>query len=335
MIKFFRSIRKKLISENSSVITNTNYIKYAIGEIFLVVIGILIALSINNWNINKVKEREAYNQLLEVQNEILHNILEFDDKGNYYFEKLRDIRRVLSDTLVIEDYQQNKNLSIIMSSYYYVETQNEAFNKLIENADNLPDRYKPLILEIKKLYNLSGFEMSFKELINLSNQHFVDTKDFSESRYRNDFDDYHHFLFTNKGYRNSLARFSFTLDDVAPALVRKKYAAIELYKQMIAMGFPDKDLSKIEKMYIDINPKIAQPFIGRYTNTKDTLIISYLNKDLVIVEKESNDNLKLIIRDTSTLCVLGAYLEFNKDKSMFYLLMLDQNPHYKRIPENK
>ncbi|BAO56773.1 DUF6090 family protein [Nonlabens marinus] len=49
MIKFFRTIRKNLI-EQSKV---RNYFFYAIGEIFLVVIGILIALQINNWNEEK------------------------------------------------------------------------------------------------------------------------------------------------------------------------------------------------------------------------------------------------------------------------------------------
>jgi len=47
MIKFFRHIRKSLIMEQNKT---GKYLKYAIGEIFLVVIGILIALSINNWN---------------------------------------------------------------------------------------------------------------------------------------------------------------------------------------------------------------------------------------------------------------------------------------------
>ena len=46
MIKFFRKIRQNLIMENKT----GKYFKYAIGEIFLVVIGILIALQINNWN---------------------------------------------------------------------------------------------------------------------------------------------------------------------------------------------------------------------------------------------------------------------------------------------
>ena len=49
MIKFFRKIRQNLLSEGKT----GKYFKYAIGEIILVVIGILIALSINNWNENK------------------------------------------------------------------------------------------------------------------------------------------------------------------------------------------------------------------------------------------------------------------------------------------
>ena len=49
MINFFRRIRKKLADDNKPL----KYTRYAIGEIVLVVIGILIALSINNWNENR------------------------------------------------------------------------------------------------------------------------------------------------------------------------------------------------------------------------------------------------------------------------------------------
>ncbi|MDT0557836.1 DUF6090 family protein [Ichthyenterobacterium sp. W332] len=52
MIKFFRHIRKSLIEKNQM----GKYFKYAIGEILLVVIGILIALQINNWNEKRKKE---------------------------------------------------------------------------------------------------------------------------------------------------------------------------------------------------------------------------------------------------------------------------------------
>jgi len=64
MIKFFRKIRQKLLSENKF----SKYLLYAIGEIILVVIGILIALQINNWNTNRnnrIQEQEILQQLKE------------------------------------------------------------------------------------------------------------------------------------------------------------------------------------------------------------------------------------------------------------------------------
>ena len=60
MIKFFRRIRQKLHSENKL----SKYLLYAIGEIVLVVIGILIALAINNWNQQK-KEAAFDTEILQ------------------------------------------------------------------------------------------------------------------------------------------------------------------------------------------------------------------------------------------------------------------------------
>ena len=54
MIKFFRKIRQTSLMENKT----GKYLKYAIGEIVLVVIGILIAIQINNWNQNKIIQKE-------------------------------------------------------------------------------------------------------------------------------------------------------------------------------------------------------------------------------------------------------------------------------------
>lgn len=69
MIKFFRHIRKSLLMENKT----RKYFKYAIGEIGLVVIGILIALSINNWNEN-VKNKERKKEMLkEIYHEFVTN----------------------------------------------------------------------------------------------------------------------------------------------------------------------------------------------------------------------------------------------------------------------
>ncbi|MBT8395286.1 MAG: hypothetical protein KJN66_10610 [Bacteroidia bacterium] len=64
MIKFFRKTRQKMLTENKF----RKYLTYAVGEIILVVIGILIALSINNWNENrknKLAESNYYCRILE------------------------------------------------------------------------------------------------------------------------------------------------------------------------------------------------------------------------------------------------------------------------------
>lgn len=76
MIKFFRHIRQNLLMEKNktgkTALPAGRYLKYAIGEIVLVVIGILIALSINNWN-----EQNKINKSIHSHLEILkQNLLE-------------------------------------------------------------------------------------------------------------------------------------------------------------------------------------------------------------------------------------------------------------------
>ena len=75
MFKFFRKIRKKLIDEGKL----KHYLIYSIGEIILVVIGILIALQINNWNIEKQEQRKEYEFLLSLERELDNNIKNLEE----------------------------------------------------------------------------------------------------------------------------------------------------------------------------------------------------------------------------------------------------------------
>ena len=74
MINFFRHIRKSLLMENKT----GKYLKYAIGEIVLVVIGILIALSINNWNENRKNTVKETHLLISFKKDIEENIIELE-----------------------------------------------------------------------------------------------------------------------------------------------------------------------------------------------------------------------------------------------------------------
>jgi hypothetical protein len=81
MIKFFRKIRYELMIKNKTgkpALPAGRYFKYAIGEIILVVIGILIALSINNWNEErKTREKEVV-YLNNIKNDLQLSILEIE-----------------------------------------------------------------------------------------------------------------------------------------------------------------------------------------------------------------------------------------------------------------
>ncbi|WP_228853520.1 DUF6090 family protein [Aegicerativicinus sediminis] len=74
MIKFFRKFRQKLLTENKF----SKYLVYAIGEIVLVVIGILIALSINNWNQKRINSLSESLLLKEINTEFKFNKKELE-----------------------------------------------------------------------------------------------------------------------------------------------------------------------------------------------------------------------------------------------------------------
>ncbi|RNC87989.1 MAG: hypothetical protein ED556_02020 [Winogradskyella sp.] len=91
MIKFFRHIRRSLIQENKM----GKYFKYAIGEIVLVVIGILIALQINNWNENRKDRAEELKILKSLHKEVKSNIAAFDFDYTIQQRNMKAIQNVV------------------------------------------------------------------------------------------------------------------------------------------------------------------------------------------------------------------------------------------------
>ncbi len=110
MIKFFRKIRKNMIKENRT----SKYLLYAIGEIVLVVIGILIALSINNWNEQRKMNLQEQELLegLEIEFTInfkrLEKVIQLQQKSNesankimtYFNQDISDIPEAKFDSLL-------------------------------------------------------------------------------------------------------------------------------------------------------------------------------------------------------------------------------------------
>lgn len=111
MITFFRQIRQSLLSQNKT----GKYVKYAVGEIVLVVIGILIALQINNWNIDRIERKNEHLILLDLQVEFMENLKDAERvfKGN---TGIYNAMTALQENMSKERYHQRTTDSLM----YYV-----------------------------------------------------------------------------------------------------------------------------------------------------------------------------------------------------------------------
>ena len=87
MIKFFRQLRQQLLTENKF----NKYLIYAIGEIVLVVIGILLALQINTWNEERKNQKEAHKIVLQLKTEFETNNDLVDSSIEYHRTRLNAV----------------------------------------------------------------------------------------------------------------------------------------------------------------------------------------------------------------------------------------------------
>ena len=150
MIKFFRNIRKNLINEGKSI----NYLKYAIGEIILVVIGILIALQINNWNENRKMRISELNILEEIKEALVQDTIVINSNVKYLIEKRSKSRELI--THIENKLPYTKKLDTLMMDVYYhrgYKTFNiSAFDLLKENGFEIIEN-NMLRKQITKHYN--------------------------------------------------------------------------------------------------------------------------------------------------------------------------------------
>lgn len=137
MIRFFRKVRLYLLSENKL----STYLIYACGEIVLVVIGILIALQINNWNEKRISVQKEIVFLEEIHQDLIGDLenqiipcIEHYTVATESFEFLRsnysESSEVVSDRLIREKY-----LKVLLPWYLTLNTS--AFDNLISNGSDL------------------------------------------------------------------------------------------------------------------------------------------------------------------------------------------------------
>ncbi len=162
MIKFFRKIRQNMIKENKV----SNYLLYAIGEVVLVVIGILIALSINNWNENRVNKNKFEAYLGEMIIDLKLDVKSFDHeiaKTSMSISKTKSF-------LAHKDYSTFKIDSLEKSLETFsaiISINKSTFNKIEDSGITDFGEYNDLYNEISEYYNYKILKvLGYSKVIN-------------------------------------------------------------------------------------------------------------------------------------------------------------------------
>ncbi len=162
MIKFFRKIRQNLLLERKT----GKYLKYAIGEIVLVVIGILIALQINNWNENRKKETLKNEYEIALINDYTKDTIQINARllrNNLRIKRINSIGDSITNGHFnnLESYFElfnNEFIGIRVTNVY----NTNSFNLLISSGKiDLFD--KDLRKELMELNRLQTFEKTVQD----------------------------------------------------------------------------------------------------------------------------------------------------------------------------
>nr|WP_298992231.1 DUF6090 family protein [uncultured Polaribacter sp.] len=297
MIKFFRKIRQRLLAENRF----NKYLLYAVGEIVLVVIGILIALQINNNNEAKNNKERFIKVLKEIRKDLETDL----SKTEFLLERGREMdsltRHVLSEKITKEQYlkKENRDLFWVGLQFTAFDYQKTAFQKFENFNGIIPQEFDSLTNKISNYYNL-----------------VVKRYDYMYERLRQQIKDRHDYLATNHNWYYLLRKKETTEEMI------NFYVNNPVYKNWVSQHSVDNttgkygDLKKIENdaflLLLEINSYLKDNYKINDTYLLNKYGYSSETSDLVGDYKDINDNL------TFKLHKKGGFLFFHNDDILKY-----------------
>lgn len=148
MIKFFRNIRKQLLAEGKL----GKYLTYALGEIILVVVGILIALQISNWNEKKQKKEELLGIYTIIQQDLKKDIKSIDRLLKYKNADMPIFEKVFNGTMTAQEYENCDRCIKLIFGYNELAIEQRGINLLKNYSVDLHQNEDSLQISINQFY---------------------------------------------------------------------------------------------------------------------------------------------------------------------------------------
>jgi len=227
MLRFFRQIRKRLLSENEvgkSTSPAARYILYAIGEIVLVVIGILIALQINNWNESRQKKKVLNNIYKVVADDIKKDASEVAMVIDFMLDRKEVFEKILNDSLTKNEISENEFILSILTDVRVLNIEKRGYNLLRNFEDNTVSKNDSLPFRIINFYASSIFFAEKVETIIIDDLIKTNDRWKSYDWYTNIMqnkkdDEFIDYMLTNREFKNLCAfRYSIFYENYVPTI---------------------------------------------------------------------------------------------------------------------
>lgn len=304
MAKFYRKIRQKLLVENRF----NKYLLYAIGEIVLVVIGILIAIKINDWNSKIANEKKIKLILNQVATELDANILTAETIVDYYTEKDSIFDLVLSEKTNIENFDYNRDsaqLYLLFTAGQF-NAERKGFDILVENLDNIPKNFNEIVRDLQELHKktLISIGNSYKRMDYISDTfrtHLTYKTTWFYQFYRKDAiinDTIIKYFYNNATYKNNLTWYRTAMTNNYTKKLRSFIHEARRVKQLINTKVNLNDNPKVD--YLN-NVSNQNKIIGTYYDSvSDKKIKIYLNNDDLMITLPNGNDSKLYFTNENT-----------------------------------
>jgi hypothetical protein len=268
MYRIFRNMRMSALGNNRI----GKYLLYAIGEIILVIAGILIALYINNLNEDRKNKERIKAILKDVQRDLVADLDDLATTIDIYELKDSLVNLALSDTLTEKDYRQNPQLIMLLTTYTAFESKDNAYKNLMRNSDYISNDYNELIPQLDEIYleniqSISRIQKEIEELVNgtlkeWSNE-YTWYKDLNLGRYNPEYVD---FFLNDPFYKNDLITYRiYASGNLLRLLKRQELLAVKAYRAIHkSLQSQDALPEKVAGYMLYIPPKQMKWMLGQY-----------------------------------------------------------------------
>nr|WP_321244733.1 DUF6090 family protein [uncultured Psychroserpens sp.] len=211
MAKFFRKNRKEGMTQNKT----GSYIKYAIGEIVLVVIGILIAVSINNWSETNKQNQELQNIYANVLEDLNMDVNHIETIIKGYKDRDSLFNRIMDGKMTKLDYENCTMCTKIITGYPDLKINKGGYDLLSKYNNNSKSGSDSLQIKTMQFYTEQFVDLHANDGIMSDDlkSNYVDWKnkhtwyaDYLNNRDLNGFIDY---ALNDPDYKNRVSSFYF------------------------------------------------------------------------------------------------------------------------------